>query len=309
MVVIDELSISDGDMEEIQNNGGETSEIKRILDWLSVNTKMTLAALSSSSLLDREEERNKDNKDNKEIDFEWLPGFQTVNLKNIMRTSQNIAEATSVESCYYTWKDSNNQFIWSIEPRIDPGTSSTVPGKRPRLMIYSRTVLSDIKKYNKLADYVSQHLKTLPTEKMTVAVLCDPYISARQLSDQLRTREESWAVSTYDGGVEEFNYFGAPEYREDSGEDGGRAELTEWLRAESGILVTHAHQYRGCEADAVILVSRDWGGDGYYDDYVNIRSPAARAVCSLAVITSDLGLTDQERISSMQEHWDVERID
>ena len=98
MVVIDELSISDGDMEEIQNNGGENSEIKKILEWLSVNTKMTLAALSSSSLLDRREKRNKDNKDNKEIDFEWLPGFQTVNLKNIMRSSQKIAEATSVES-------------------------------------------------------------------------------------------------------------------------------------------------------------------------------------------------------------------
>ena len=53
MVVIDELSISDGDMEEIQNSGGENSEIKRILEWLSVNTEMTLAALSSSSLLDR----------------------------------------------------------------------------------------------------------------------------------------------------------------------------------------------------------------------------------------------------------------
>ena len=59
MVVIDELSISDDEMEEIQNNGGENTEIKRILDWLSVNTEMTLAALSSSSLLDREDDRDK----------------------------------------------------------------------------------------------------------------------------------------------------------------------------------------------------------------------------------------------------------
>ena len=119
----------------------------------------------------------------------------------------------------------------------------------------------------------------------------------------------SRAVSTYDGGVEIFYSDGAPEYREDSGEDGGRAELTEWLRAESGILVTHAHQYRGCEADAVILVSRDWGDGNYYADYNNSRrSPAARAVCSLAVITSDSGLSDQ-RISRMRIHWDVERID
>ena len=101
-----------------------------------------------------------------------------------------------------------------------------------------------------------KYLKTLDTDKITVAVLCDWEISVRQLSDQLRTREERWAVSTYDGGVEWFYFSGAPVYREESSEDGGRAELTEWLRAESGILVTHAHQYRGCEVDAVILVSR-----------------------------------------------------
>ena len=221
------------------------------------------------------------------MNFEWLRGFQTVELKNIMRTSQNIAQATSVESF-------NIMQGYNIVGRIDSGTSSTVPGARPRMMIYSHTVHDDIKEmYNKLADYVSQHLKTLPTDKMRVAVLCDKYISVRQLSDQLRTREESRAVSTYDGGVEEFDYDGAPEYREDSGEDGGEAELTEWLRAESGILVTHAHQYRGCEADAVILVSRYWGdGGGYYDYGNNSRSPAARAVCSLAVITSDLELSD-----------------
>ena len=40
----------------------------------------------------------------------------------------------------------------------------------------------------------------------------------------------------------------------------------------------------------------------------NNRSPAARAVCSLAVITSDFELIDKE-ISRMRIHWDVERID
>ena len=297
MVVIDELSITSDDMEEIQNNGGENTEIKRILEWLSVNTKMTLAALSSSSLLDRNWTvgRNKD-----KMNFKWLRRFQTMELKNIMRTSQNIAQATSVKSL-------NNIQGYKIVRSIKPGTSSTVPGARPRLMIYKDTVLYDINKYNKLADYVSQHLNTLPTGEMTVAVLCDKYISVRQLSGQLRTREERWAVSTYDGGVEWFYYDGAPEYREESGEDGGEGELTEWLRAESRILVTHAHQYRGCEADAVILVSQDWGYDGGYYNYDNSRSPAARAVCSLTVITSDWRLSDQ-KISKMI-HWDVERID
>ena len=151
MVVIDELSISVGDMDKIQNNGGENSEIKKILEWLSVNTKMTLAALSSSSLLDiiddEDDEDDEDDddayEDKKEIDFKWLPGFQTVELKNIMRTSQNIAEATSLESF-------ENVCEYKIVRSIKPGTSSTVPGKRPRIMIYSRTVLYDNNKYNKL---------------------------------------------------------------------------------------------------------------------------------------------------------------
>ena len=68
------------------------------------------------------------------MNFEWLRGFQTVNLKNIMRTSQKIAEATSVESL-------NIMHGYQIARSIEPGTSSTVLGKRPRIMIYSRTVL------------------------------------------------------------------------------------------------------------------------------------------------------------------------
>lgn len=133
-MVIDELSITSDDMEEIQNNGGENTEIKRILEWLSVNTKMTLAALSSSSLLDRNWTvgRNKD-----KMNFKWLRRFQTMELKNIMRTSQNIAQATSVKSL-------NNIQGYKIVRSIKPGTSSTVPGARPRLMIYKDTVLYDI---------------------------------------------------------------------------------------------------------------------------------------------------------------------
>ena len=41
---------------------------------------------------------------------------------------------------------------------------------------------------------------------------------------------------------------------EDRADDGGEAELYQWLDARHGILV-HEQQFRGCEADAVIFVT------------------------------------------------------
>ena len=89
-------------------------------------------------------------------------------------------------------------------------------------------------------------------------------------------------------------------YREDRGEDGGLAELTQWLRADSGILVTHERQYRGCEADAVILMTEVWAS-GYSG--ANMRSGVTRGVAHSALVTSDLGI----RVREMREHgWDVD---
>ena len=145
---------------------------------------------------------------------------------------------------------------------------------------------------------MSQHLKTLPTEEIKVAVLCDVIISARRLTELLR-REITTPVVCYDGGVEKFNY-DAPEYREDRGEDGGLDELTQWLRADYGILVTHEPQYRGCEADTVIMVTEVWGGGfGVYTR----RNGLTRGVAHSALVTSDLYINVRE----MEEHgWDVE---
>ena len=52
VVIIDELSLSNDDMVKIKT--GQTSEMEETLAWLADNTAMTLAALSSSYLLDTE---------------------------------------------------------------------------------------------------------------------------------------------------------------------------------------------------------------------------------------------------------------
>ena len=105
-----------------------------------------------------------------------------------------------------------------------------------------------------------------------LVVLTGPNISARKLGDQLR--RGNTLVSCYDAGVEMFDYDGTSIYRDDSAGEGGEAELTAWLKAEGGVLVTNENQFRGTEADFVIFVTKSWSD---YND-TNSRSPVTRAV-------------------------------
>ena len=94
-----------------------------------------------------------------------------------------------------------------------------------------------------------------------------------------------------------FNIDGTPKYREGGAGDGGEAELTAWLRAEGGVLVTSEEQFRGAEADSVIFVTRDWAGFRMRGR----RSPVTRAVAGLLGITSDLDLN----VPGVRRHWEV----
>ena len=94
-----------------------------------------------------------------------------------------------------------------------------------------------------------------------------------------------------------FDYGGTPEYREDRASDGGEEELTAWLRAEAGVLVTHEVQFRGAECDSVIYVTEDWGGN----ISSSMRSPVTRAVVGLLMITSDHELS----VPEMRRDWEV----
>ena len=78
-------------------------------------------------------------------------------------------------------------------------------------------------------------------------------------------------------------------------------ELNAWLKAEAGVLVTSERQFRGCEADTVIYVTRDWGG------YTrgSRRSPVTRAVAGLLMVTGELGLSVQR----LRRYWDVEIVE
>ena len=213
--------MSDGDMKKME--AGQTTELEETLAWLADNTAMTLAALSSTSLLDRE---SGDNALSQAVLEEMIKrtGFEQVNLKNIMRSSQSITAATSTASVneMQTYDSSRK-----IEETISPGSSSTVTGTKPKAMLYKYT---DDVDYTKLAGYVTKHLRTGALGSgLKVAVLCDWGISAMQLSyNLLRACVFNTYIGCYTGGVEEFNG-NTPLYRKARSDDEGeaQAELTE----------------------------------------------------------------------------------
>ena len=284
VVILDELSISNDDKKKMK--AGQTTETEETLTWLADNTAMTLAALNSSSLLDR----NTRDATVSQTELDAMIArsrFKAQGFKHIMRSSQKIASATSPDSYNLA------RTTGVIKPSIAPGASSTVPGA-----VYKHTPDVD---HSKLARFVTQHLMTVDTERLKCVVLTDSAISPRQLSVELRQR--GITPSCYGGGVEMFDGFGRPEYREDGFGDGGEAELAAWLGAEAGVLVTSELQFRGCEADTVIFVTRDWGV--YTTSRSTSRSPVTRAVAGLLLVTGDMELS----VQGLRRDWDVEIVE
>ena len=282
VVILDELSINYDEVWKMKS--GETSELEEILTWLRQNTAMTLAALSSTFLLDRVTSGATAALFQSELDeMITRTGFEAVCLKQVMRSSQNIAAATSPASV------SKARKLQEIQETISPGVSSTVPGTRPRAMVYKYTPGVD---YKKLAGFVTQHLRTIDTEFLKCIVLTDSELDTRNLTHQLR--RGNTPVSCYDP---------RGSHREN---EGGEAELIAWLRAECGILVTSEVHSRGAEADYIIYVTTVWGNSSNNrirspSSNNRIRSPVTRAVAGLLMITSDYDLNVKE----MREHWEV----
>ena len=289
VVILDELSFSD---EKEKINPVKTLELEETLVWLADNTAMTLAALSSNSLLDRYTQPKSALSQTGLDEMIARTGFAAAKLNKIMRSSQNIATATSPAS-YDAARTYKNNGKYKLQETISPGSSSTVPGTRPKAWVYKYHVKAD---YTKLAGFVTQHLRTVDTERLKCVVLTGKEISARRLCSEMNTQ-----ISCYHAGVEMFNLNNIPIYREAC--DGGEKDLTAWLRAEGGVLVTSEVQFRGAEVDSVIFVTEYWGG--YNSSSISRRSPVTRAVADVLMITGDMGLS----VQGLRRHWEVEILE
>ena len=114
------------------------------------------------------------------------------------------------------------------------------------------------------------------TATSSVAILCDTEISATKLAAELQLP----GLLTYTAGVERFSDYNSTKYSSEGG-DQDTSSVGAWLE-RGGVLLTHSMQFRGCEADVVILVDRLWG---YTSD--GRRSGITRGVASLCLITPD----------------------
>ena len=143
MLIIDELAFTREDI--VKMSKGKTSELEETLTWIRSNTSLSIVALSSSSLLDGkyyDHPLSKFDLSNKAE--KW--GYHCLTLSNVMRSSQNIARATNIEAVM-----SLSMTGGKIEELVTSGSSSTVPGTRPKAMIYKYT--SGSVDYRKLLQY------------------------------------------------------------------------------------------------------------------------------------------------------------
>ena len=127
--MIDELYLTAGDLKMIQS--GETPGAVETLGRLRRRFRAVWVVTSSTCLLDVFSD------DNDNLDLGPVmtgAGYHTIVLPNIMRTSRNIAEATSPGS-YNSYYAAN---VYEVRSSIDAGSASTVAGTRPTAILYKK---------------------------------------------------------------------------------------------------------------------------------------------------------------------------
>ena len=189
-------------------------------------------------------------------------GFSSVYLKNILRNSSRISEASTAEhvarynqsakAVTLAEQTGSISMTWAIEP----GKCNTVIGEKPTWYLFQNPSIE------KLVDCVKKHMNAKKYER--VAILCDRGISPRQVKPYL-----AGDIIFYEGEVEVFeqidierldrdrDYFTRPSKSDPAELAKQKEDLERWLD-QGGILLTHERMFRGCESEAVILISGQW---------------------------------------------------
>ena len=142
----------------------------------------------------------------------------------------------------------------------ESGQCSTVPGSRPVCILYHNgflhnNILNTIN-YSAVSGAIRRYIRHINVNPAAchdkIVILLSNNISTQKLSTKLSLAN----VELYDGGVDMFDDQNVPRHYTISPPQLARQEeaaLT-WLRC-GGLLLTHAAQFRGCEASNVILVT------------------------------------------------------
>ena len=175
-------------------------------------------------------------------------GYQPSVLRRVMRNSDNIRAATTVQAAS---EYSKYRYSKPVSVRGWPESgSSTVPGERPQCRVIKEKEWS----MKAVASAVEQYLAT----HNRCVVLCDYYDEVTGLSAALTSPHLLY-----------------------TGQQQQQGAVERWLEGEGeGVLVTTADLFRGCEAQAVVQVTR-------CGRRMLLRTAATRAVAALLLITSD----------------------
>ena len=265
--MIDEHHLARGDLRRIRR--GETPGTVEFLGRMRQRFRSVWVVISTSCLLDIH------SSDSSKVDLDPVMtrvGYQTVHLSNIMRTRRNIAEATSPDSCnaFYPYR-------YKVSSSISAGTSFTAPGTRPTVIVYEGCRRNETD-YKVVAECVALFLekKKINTSKRKktkkTAILCETDINPSYLSAKLKLP----GLLLYT----------------DQSEDMSSVEA--WLD-QGGVLLTHSHKFKGCEADVVIVVA----GNSYCDG-VGLRSGLTRGIASICLILSNINV-EVDKMKNMFE--------
>ena len=205
-------------------------------------------------------------------------GYKPVTLQNIIRNSSKISEATAHENM-------NRYSDVDIRNSISAGSCSTVTGTRPTCYLYEGSL--GVVLYEVMTTCVNQYLEHNKSQQ--TVILCDQDISPRQVKPLL-----TGDVTLYDAGVEEFDIYNTPRhYSADLARQ--REDLVKWIN-NGGVLLTHDTMFRGCEAETIVFLTKQWGGVGG-----QARSGPTRAVSQLCIVTSDYHI----KLDEMKQNFTV----
>ena len=277
-MIIDELELTERDKKRI--TAGEKCELVGLLGELKQRNILTWLIIGVSSLLECSERAEGSLKTFckflwkllRRVDCEMTEtrlttllssaGYKVIKLENILRNSQAIAQLADdmrsfidVNVHFGGGSDVSGPSLLSLSDQC-----STVPGSRPVCVLYNNGflhnyILNTIN-YSAVSGAIRRyfrHININPADcPDKIVILLSNNVSTLKLSSKLSLDN----VVVYDGGVDMFSDHTLPQHYNISQPQLARQEeaALAWLHS-GGILLTHAAQFRGCEASNVILVT------------------------------------------------------
>ena len=202
-------------------------------------------------------------------------GYKVVHLEKMMRNCQAVAKTASVDNIRdYVRGD----FVRTIlTPELGQSSCSTVPGRKPVCVLYNNgwldTTFNRVN-YGAISEAVREYFNHVNIDPANctdkVAILLGNNISSSKIVTNISLPN----VKLYDAGVDMFDSSNVPHYYDlpCAELERQKSDLQAWLD-HGGILLSHAQQFKGCEATNVVTIA----------GFINNHSPLIKLSIFFAV--------------------------